>query len=86
MHLAQKRSGAVASPKESGKLHLCRLALRAQVVVSDDMMHDSKKETGFLGLQNQGATCYLNSLLQSLYNINYFRQVGTLAHLPSAGR
>ena len=67
------------------RVHLSRLALRVQVVVKveiDDMMHDSKKETGFVGLRNQGATCYLNSLLQTLYNINIFRQVGTLVPLP----
>eukprot|EP00891_Asterochloris_glomerata_P000046 jgi/Astpho2/46/Aster-07498 len=48
---------------------------------SDDMMHDSKKETGFVGLKNQGATCYMNSLLQTLYNINYFRQA--VYHMPT---
>jgi hypothetical protein len=37
---------------------------------------DSKKETGFVGLKNQGATCYMNSLLQTLYHIPYFRKVG----------
>lgn len=36
--------------------------------------YDSKKETGFVGLKNQGATCYLNSLLQSLYFTNEFRR------------
>ena len=35
---------------------------------------DSKKETGMIGLKNQGATCYLNSLLQSLYFTNAFRK------------
>ncbi|KAM7196423.1 ubiquitin carboxyl-terminal hydrolase [Rhypophila sp. PSN 637] len=35
--------------------------------------YDSKKETGYVGLKNQGATCYLNSLLQSLYFTNAFR-------------
>ncbi|KAG9236553.1 ubiquitin carboxyl-terminal hydrolase-like protein [Amylocarpus encephaloides] len=36
--------------------------------------YDSKKETGFVGLKNQGATCYLNSLIQSLYLTNAFRK------------
>lgn len=41
----------------------------------DYWSHDSKKETGFVGLKNQGATCYMNSLLQTLYHIPYFRKV-----------
>lgn len=41
----------------------------------DPWLYDSKKETGFVGLKNQGATCYMNSLLQTLYHIPYFRKV-----------
>ena len=34
----------------------------------------AKGEHGFVGLRNQGATCYLNSLLQTLYMSLEFRQ------------
>ncbi len=46
--------------------------------------YDSKKETGYVGLKNQGATCYLNSLLQSLYFTNAFRKVGPPARWATA--
>lgn len=42
--------------------------------LEDESLYDSRKETGFVGLKNQGATCYMNSLLQTLYNINQFRR------------
>lgn len=42
---------------------------------TDFRSYDSKKETNMVGLRNQGATCYLNSLLQSLYFTNAFRKV-----------
>lgn len=35
---------------------------------------DSKKLTGYVGLKNQGATCYMNSLLQTLYFTNQLRR------------
>ncbi|KAE9619222.1 putative ubiquitinyl hydrolase 1 [Lupinus albus] len=48
---------------------------------SDYWSNDSKKETGYVGLKNQGATCYMNSLLQTLYHIPYFRKA--VYHMPT---
>lgn len=58
------------------------LVVEAEVLVRrivDYWTYDSKKETGYVGLKNQGATCYMNSLLQFLYHIPYFRKVKTAA-------
>ncbi|XP_039139538.1 ubiquitin carboxyl-terminal hydrolase 13-like isoform X1 [Dioscorea cayenensis subsp. rotundata] len=49
--------------------------------VVDYWSYDSKKETGYVGLKNQGATCYMNSLLQTLYHIPYFRKA--VYHMPT---
>lgn len=49
-----------------------------QVHVIADAPHgvswDSKKHTGYVGLKNQGATCYMNSLLQTLFFTNKLRK------------
>ncbi len=49
-----------------------------EVKVTADAPHgvcwDSKKHTGYVGLKNQGATCYMNSLLQVLYFTNSLRK------------
>ncbi|KAG8646912.1 ubiquitin C-terminal hydrolase 12 [Manihot esculenta] len=49
--------------------------------ILDYWSYDSKKETGYVGLKNQGATCYMNSLLQTLYHIPYFRKA--VYHMPT---
>ncbi|KAI3938563.1 hypothetical protein MKW98_016068 [Papaver atlanticum] len=50
-------------------------------IMPDYWNYDSRKETGFVGLENQGATCYMNSLLQTLYHIPYFRKA--VYHMPT---
>lgn len=49
--------------------------------IVDYWSYDSKKETGYVGLKNQGATCYMNSLLQTLFHIPYFRKA--VYHMPT---
>lgn len=44
--------------------------------------YDSKAMTGYVGLKNQGATCYMSSLLQSLFFTNYFRK--SVFDIPTA--
>ena len=42
---------------------------------------DSHEKTGYVGLKNQGATCYMNSMLQSLYHIPAFRRMVYAIHV-----
>ncbi|XP_023157799.1 ubiquitin carboxyl-terminal hydrolase 13 isoform X3 [Zea mays] len=58
--------------------------IEAEVAVRktlDFWNYDSKRMTGYVGLKNQGATCYMNSLLQTLYHIPYFRKA--VYHMPT---
>jgi ubiquitin carboxyl-terminal hydrolase 7 len=62
-----------------------KCVVEAEVAVRkilDYWSYDSKKETGYVGLKNQGATCYMNSLLQTLYHIPYFRKVRCASCFP----
>lgn len=53
-------------------------SITLEVYVKADAPHgvswDSKKHTGYVGLKNQGATCYMNSLLQTLFFTNQLRK------------
>lgn len=64
--------------KDSDKCYLQNGAITLEVHVIADAPHgvlwDSKKHTGYVGLKNQGATCYMNSLLQTLYFTNQLRR------------
>ena len=45
---------------------------------------DSRKYTGYVGLKNQGATCYMNSLLQLLYCTKKLRKVSRVTHVHAS--
>eukprot|EP00192_Tetraselmis_astigmatica_P000385 CAMPEP_0117664232 /NCGR_PEP_ID=MMETSP0804-20121206/9096_1 /TAXON_ID=1074897 /ORGANISM="Tetraselmis astigmatica, Strain CCMP880" /LENGTH=1147 /DNA_ID=CAMNT_0005471423 /DNA_START=186 /DNA_END=3631 /DNA_ORIENTATION=+ len=59
------------------------ITIRCEVTVRKTLSYnyDSRAETGYVGLKNQGATCYMNSLLQTLYHIPYFRKA--VYHMPT---
>jgi hypothetical protein len=68
----------VADPAK-GLIHeggVLRIRVEVQVRRDERLSWDSRKETGYVGLKNQGATCYMNSLLQCLYYLPFFRKVG----------
>jgi len=61
------------------------VTIEAQVKVKTEdnfFSYDCRKETGYVGLKNQGATCYMNSLLQTLFHIPYFRKA--VYHMPTS--
>lgn len=51
---------------------------------SSPISKNSKITTGYVGLQNQGATCYMNSMLQSLFHTPAFRRL--VFQIPTTGK
>lgn len=51
--------------------------IRFDIVISAEIpsIWSSLNATGFIGIRNEGATCYINSLLQSLHAISEFRRI-----------
>jgi ubiquitin C-terminal hydrolase len=68
-----------------GSLHI-GVRLRLEDAAPDSMFNhgtwDSRKNTGYVGFKNQGATCYMNSLLQTLYMLGSFRRAVYSMPLP----
>ncbi|KAK2959541.1 putative Ubiquitin C-terminal hydrolase 13 [Blattamonas nauphoetae] len=54
--------------------------LRFQVGITEAIKLTQREAFGMVGLKNQGATCYLNSLIQSLFHTNLFRWL--VYHMP----
>jgi ubiquitin carboxyl-terminal hydrolase 7 len=45
--------------------------------------YDSKAKTGMVGITNQGATCYMNSVLETLFHTNELRRA--IYRMPTTG-
>jgi len=80
---------ALVADNEANFAQLLAL-LRGQLAVELNREHRSvrwnyvgepgRSAAGFVGLQNMGATCYMNSLMQQLYNVPRFREL--MMHPP----
>ena len=73
--------------KDKAKGFLKDNKVTLKIEVTADAPHgvhwDSKKYTGYVGLKNQGATCYMNSVLQTLYFTSQLRKA--VYKMPTEG-
>eukprot|EP00210_Caulerpa_lentillifera_P006759 g6459.t1 len=71
-----------AENPRNGYLFDDAMTFRVSISVEKDdhLYRMSRKETGFVGLKNQGATGYMNSLLQFWFHIGSFRKA--VYHMP----
>ncbi|KAL9704373.1 hypothetical protein quinque_007891 [Culex quinquefasciatus] len=69
-------TGTTSTNPENGYIQNDAITLEVHVTAEPlrGIFWDSKKHTGYVGLKNQGATCYMNSLLQTLYFTNQLRK------------
>ncbi|CAI4232576.1 unnamed protein product [Auanema sp. JU1783] len=51
-----------------------RLSCLIQADAPHGVQWDSKRHSGYVGLKNQGATCYMNSILQTFFFCSKFRK------------
>lgn len=66
---AERDASSVIQPRiNPPKLNLQNAS--RQVVI-----HNYRRETGFVGLRSMGANCYFNSLIQAIFNIPEFRRI-----------
>eukprot|EP01012_Entosiphon_sulcatum_P049875 TRINITY_DN6859_c0_g1_i1.p1 TRINITY_DN6859_c0_g1~~TRINITY_DN6859_c0_g1_i1.p1 ORF type:complete len:422 (-),score=62.05 TRINITY_DN6859_c0_g1_i1:291-1556(-) len=68
--LASKRDARLAQQDAYHK----RLEGATSLPMKGRSSYTPRKDTGFVGLRNQGATCYLNALLQTLFHNVRFRE------------